>query len=185
MKTTRSILYAVLVLIFAFSSVSRANDDNPANPTKKVVKTFTKEDISKIADAYVNNNIHVENAAFVDVDGDGIFDMLVFKKGNVEYYRNTGTLESPYFVLENAHYDKYETPSLIKIGMPMPIFFVDAKGNGKIDMFAIQKLDFNSQTNKYEYRVLYADGFLGLSTATLIVIVLVLAIIVLVIMIIH
>ena len=185
MKTTRSIFYAVLLFIFAFSSFSLANNDNPTNTTRKVIRIFSKEDISKIADAYVNNNMHIENAAFVDVDGDGIFDMLVFKKGNVEYYRNAGSLESPYFVLENSHYDKYETPSLIKIGMPMPIFFVDAKGNGKIDMFAIQKLDFNSQTNKYEYRVLYADGFLGLSTATLIVIVLVLAIIVLALMIIH
>ncbi|MGA2669591.1 MAG: VCBS repeat-containing protein [Ignavibacteria bacterium] len=185
MKTTRSILYSVLLLIFAFSSVARANDDNPANPTKKVVKTFTKEDISKIADAYVNNNMHIENAAFVDVDGDGIFDMLVFKKGNVEYYRNTGSLENPYFVLENSHYDKYETPSLIKIGMPMPIFFADTKGDGKLDMFAIEKLDFNSHTNKYDYRVLHAEDVLGLGTGTLITIILVLVIIVLAIAIIH
>lgn len=185
MKTIRPILYTVLLLIFAFSSVSRANDDNPANPTKKVVKTFYKKDISKIADVYVNNNMHIENAAFVDIDGDGIFDMLAFKNGNVEYYRNTGSLESPYFVLENSHYDKYENASLIKVGLPMPIFFADNKGDGKLDMFAIQKLDFNSETNKYEYRVLHAHDVLGLGTGTLITIILVLVIIVLAIAILH
>jgi hypothetical protein len=185
MITTRSILYTVLLLIFAFSSITRADNDNPINPTKKVIKIFTKEDISKLADAYVNNNMHIENAAFVDVDKDGIFDMLVFNKGNVEYYRNIGTLESPNFVLENSHYDKYETPSLIKIGMPMPIFFADAKGNGKLDMFAIKKLDFNSQTNKYDYRVLHAEDIFGLDTPLLITIILVLVIIILVIAIVH
>ena len=185
MKTTRSIFYAVLLFIFAFSSFSLANNDNPTNTTRKVIRIFSKEDISKIADAYVNNNMHIENAAFVDVDGDGIFDMLVFKKGNVEYYRNAGSLESPYFVLENSHYDKYETPSLMKIGIPMPIFFADTKGAGKLDMFAIEKLGFNSQTNKYDYRVLHSEDVLGLSTGTLITIILVLVIIVLVIAIVH
>jgi hypothetical protein len=185
MKINRSILYTVLLLIFAFSSVSRANDDNPLNPTKKVIKVFSKEDISRIADAYVNNNINIENAAFVDVDGDGIFDMLAFKKGNIEYYRNVGSLERPNFVLENSHYDKYETPSLIKIGLPMPIFFADSKGDGKLDAFAIKKLDFNSHTNKYDYRVLRAEDVLGLDTPLLITIILVLVIIVLVIAIVH
>jgi hypothetical protein len=185
MKNTRPIFYTVLLLIFAFSSVSRANDDNPINPIKKVIKTFSKEDISKIADAYVNNNMHIENAAFVDVDGDGIFDMLVFKKGNIEYYRNVGSLENPYFVLENSHYDKYETPSLIKIGLPMPMFFADAKGDGKLDVFAVEKLDFNSHTSKYDYRVLHAEQIFGLDTPVLITIILVLVIIVLVIAIVH
>ncbi len=178
-------MYTVLLMIFALTSVSRANDDNPINPTKKVIKTFSKEDILKIADAYVNNNMHIENAAFVDVDGDGIFDMLVFKKGNVEYYRNTGSLESPNFVLENSHYDKYETPSLIKIGIPMPMFFADTKGEGKLDIFAVEKLDFNSQTNQYDYRVLHQEDVLGLGTGTLITIILVLVIIVLAIAILH
>ena len=185
MKTNRSILYIVLLMIFAFSSVSKANDGNPVVTTKKVIRTFSKEDITKIADAYVNNNTHIENAAFVDVDGDGIFDMLVFKKGNVEYYRNIGSLENPYFALENSHYDKYETPSLINIGMPMPIFFADAKGDGKLDIFAVEKLDFNSQTNKYDYRVLHAEDAFGLGTGTLITIILVLVVIVLVIAIVH
>lgn len=185
MKVTRSVLYTILILFFAFTSVSRANDDNPVNPTKKVSKTFTKEDISKIADAYVNNNMHIENAAFVDVDKDGIFDMLVFKKGNIEYYRNVGSIENPYFILENSHYDKYETPSLIKIGLPMPMFLADTKGEGKLDLFAIEKLDFNSQTGKYDYRVLHQEDVLGLSTGVLITIILVLLIIVLVIAIVH
>ena len=183
MKTFRTILYTFLLLFFAFSPILRANDDNPTTPVTKVIKTFSKEDISKIADAYVNNNTNIENAAFVDVDGDGIFDMLVFKKGNVEYYRNIGSLETPYFALENSHYDKYDNPLLTR--MPMPIFFADTKGKGVLDMFAIEKLDFNSQTNKYEYRVLYSENVFGLSTGTLIAIILVLIIIVLVIAIIH
>lgn len=183
MKITRTILYTVLLFVFAFTSVSHSNNVNPSNPTKR--KTFSKEDILKLADAYVNNNIQVENAAFVDVDGDGMFDMLVFQKGNIEYYRNTGTLESPYFVLENSHYDKYETPSLIKIGLPMPMFFADSKGNGKLDVFAVKKLDFNSKTNKYDYRILHEEDIFGLDTPVLITIILVLVIIVLVIAIIH
>ena len=181
MKTNRAILYTVLLLIFAFASVARANDNDPSNLTKKAVKTYTIADISKICDVYVHNNTNIEKSAFIDVDGDGNFDMLVFQKSNVEYYRNTGTLEKPYFVLENAHYDKIESASFIKVGMPMPIFFADNKGNGKLDMFAIQKVDFNSETNKYEYKVLHADNVLGLGTGTLITIILVLVIIVLVI----
>jgi hypothetical protein len=52
-------------------------------------------------------------------------------------------------------------------------------------MFAIEKLDFNSHTNKYDYRVLHAEDVLGLGTGTLITIILVLVIIVLAIAIIH
>ena len=106
--------------------------------------------------------------------------MLVFNNGVVEYYKNTGTLEEPFFVLENPHYDKYESPAILKTGMPMPVFFADAKGNGKMDIFGVKELGFNEQTNKYDYRILHAENSLDLDTGTLITIILVLVIVLLV-----
>lgn len=174
----RTLVITAIVLLLSFYSVSATGvDNNKPNGTSK--RIFTKSDIEKIADAYVNNNLHKENPVFADVDNDGIFDMLVFNKGIVEYYRNTGTVESPFFVLVNDHYDKYEVPKVLKTGMPMPIFFADATGNGKLDMFAVKQLDFNRETQKYDYRVMYSENVLGLDTGTLITIILVLVIVIL------
>ena len=174
----RTLVIASVILLLSFYAVpAYANDNNPNEPSKKI---FTRSDIEKIADSYVNNNLHKENPVFVDVDNDGIFDMLVFNKGVVEYYKNTGTLENPFFVLINDHYDKYEVPKVLKTGMPMPIFFADARGTGKLDMFAVKQLDFNRETQKYDYRVMYAENILGLDTGTLITIILVLVIVILV-----
>ena len=175
-KNMPLILTTVFLLLSSNSLFASDNDKFPGEQSKKI---FTKSDIEKIADAYVNNNLHKENPVFVDVDKDGIFDMLIFNKGVVEYYRNTGTLDNPYFVLENAHYDKYEVPGVLKTGMPMPIFFADATGNGKLDMFAVKQLDFNRDTQKYDYRVMYSENILGLDTGTLITIILVLVIVIL------
>jgi hypothetical protein len=164
--------FALILLLF--TTISLRADNNP------IKKTFTKSDIEKLADAYVNNNVQAKNPAIVDVDGDGKFDLLVFDKGNVEYYRNTGTLEQPFFILENAHYDKYEIPTLLPIGLPCPIFFADKDGKGKVDMFAVTKLDYNPQTKKFEYRILHGENVLNLDTGTLITIILVLVIVLLV-----
>lgn len=180
MKKYKNISLVLTALILLLSSCSVSASDNGKNPIEPSNKIFTKSDIERIAGAYINNNLHKENPVFVDVDNDGIFDMLIFNKGVVEYYRNTGTLDKPYFVLENAHYDKYEVPEVLKTGMPMPMFFADATGNGNLDMFAVKQLDFNREMQKYDYRVMYAENFLGLDTGTLITIILVLVIIVLV-----
>jgi hypothetical protein len=171
-----------LLILFLLLTISYSLLADAGNPLKK---TYTKKDIEKLADAYVNNDVHAKDPAIVDVDGDGKFDLLVFDKGNVAYYRNTGTLEQPHFELVNAHYDKYEIPALLPMDLPCPIFFADKDGKGKVDMFAVTKLDYNQQTQKYNYRILYAENFLGLDTGTLITIILVLVIVLLVLAIIH
>ena len=76
---------------------------------------FTNEDIKKLAGMYVENNLGLKNPAIVDVDKDGDFDILIFNSGNVEYYKNTGTLENPFFVAENMKYDKYSSTSIIDL----------------------------------------------------------------------
>ncbi len=151
------------------------------NPTPK--KVFTNEDIKKLADAYVENNLGLKNPAIVDVDGDGDFDILIFKDGNVEYYKNTGTLEKPFFVAENMKYDKYTTAAFIDISLPYPVFFADKNGDGKPDMFVVKDKIYDSQQQRNEYKVLYAQNALGLDTGVLVTIVLVLLIVVLVIII--
>jgi hypothetical protein len=177
--TMRKINVKIVILLFLCTSIGLIAENNPLK------KTFTKSDIEKIADAYVNNDVHAKNPAIVYVDGDGKFDLLVFDKGNVAYYRNTGTLEQPHFELVNDHYDKYEIPKMLPVGLPYPIFFADKDGKGKVDMFAVTKLDYNPQTQKYDYRILHAENALGLDTGTLITIILVLVIVLLVLAIIH
>jgi hypothetical protein len=66
-----------------------------------------------------------------------------------------------------------------------PIFFANKDGKGKVDMFTVTKLDYNQQTQKYDYRILHAENALNLDTGTLITIILVLVIVLLVLAIIH
>ncbi len=171
----------VSVLFFIISSASYSYSDNPA-PVKKI---FSTEDIKKLADKYINNNLNLKNPAIVDVDGDGIFDILIFNDGNVEYYRNTGTLEEPLFVPVNMHYDKYSTAFFMKATLPYPIFFADRDGDGKPDLFAITDKVYDPVQQKSEYKVLYAKNSLDLDTGTLITIILILVIVVLLIAILH
>lgn len=171
-------LAAFVLLLISNTLIASYIPEGGTVPDPK--KVFTKQDIEKIADVYLHNNLYKENPVFIDINKDGLFDMLVFNRGVVEYYRNTGTLENPYFVLENSHYDKYEIPPLLKTGMPMPIFFADTRGEGKMDMFAVKTLDFNEKTNKFDYRILHAENVLDMDTGTLITIILVLVIILLV-----
>jgi FG-GAP-like repeat len=143
------------------------------------VNVYTKEDIKKLADVYVRNNLELKNPAIVDVDRDGDFDILIFNDGKVEYYKNTGSLEKPFFVPENMQYDKYNAASLVDIALPYPVFFADKNGDGSPDMFVVKDKIYDSREQKYEYKILYADNFLGLDTGVLITIVLVLLIVVL------
>lgn len=146
---------------------------------------YSTGDIKKIAGAYVNNNLHLKNPAFVDVSGDGKFDILMFNDGNVEYYRNTGTLEQPFFVLEDKHYSKYSTAAFFSVQLPYPVFFADNTGNGKMDAFVVRDMGINRETNQQEFDVIVAKNAMDLDTGTLITIILVLVIVVLVIAIIR
>lgn len=166
--------YIIFILTFSVLFVFNSRADE-----NKVQKTFSKDDIKKLAYAYVHNNVNVENPAIVDVDKDGKFDLLKFNDGNVEYYRNIGTLEEPKFVLENKHYDKYTEASFLKTGMPMPIFFADKDGDGDLDMFAVRETGFNTLTQQNEYKVYTAENSMDLDTGTLITIILVLVIVLL------
>jgi hypothetical protein len=178
---------SIIILIILFSFVSlKADEKNPSNNGKTLVqKVFTKEDIKKLSDSYVNNNMHVTNPAIVDVDGDGNFDLLKFNDGKVEYYRNTGSLEEPKFVLENKNYDSYQEASFLKTGMPMPIFFADKDGDGDLDLFAVKEKGYNQLTQQNEYKIYAAENSLDLDTGTLITIILVLVIALLILMILR
>jgi len=178
----------IFILLFSipFSLTLKADGVNPAaNGMESVHKTFSKYDIQKLAGAYVNNNLHIKNPAIVDVDGDGVFDLLKFNDGNVEYYRNTGTLEKPEFVLENKHYDSYKEASFLKTGMPMPVFFADKDGDGDLDLFAVRDMGFNTLTQQNEYNVYPAENAFDLDTGTLITIILILVIVLLLLAILH
>jgi hypothetical protein len=172
--------YLIFVLsISAFLNVnSKADIKNNITKTASH-KTFSKEEIRKIADFYVHNNMNIKNPAIIDVDGDGVFDILNFNDGNVEYYRNTGTLEQPEFILENKHYDSYKEASFLKTGMPMPIFFADKDGDGDLDLYAVKETGFNTLTQQNEYKVYTAENAFDMDTGTLITIILVLVIVLL------
>lgn len=140
---------------------------------------FTDEDITKLSPAYMEAKLNFENPVFVDVDKDGDFDALKFADGNVEYYKNNGTLEAPYFVLENRNYDKYDKALFIDPKMPYPMFFADSDGDGDMDLFVVKDKVFNKSEMKYNYKVSSAENTLDLDTATLITIILVLVIVLL------
>jgi len=168
----------ILTLLTLLASNLKADGDSGS-------RVFTKEEIKKLSDLYVHNNLNIENPAIVDVDGDGNFDLLKFNNGNVEYYRNTGTLEKPNFVPENKNYDSYKEASFLKTGMPMPVFFADKDGDGDLDMFAVNEKGFNTLTQQNEYKIYTSENALDLDTGTLITIILILVIVLLVLMILR
>lgn len=163
-----------------FSNEGPAEQD-PASPKS----VFTKQDIKDLAEVYLNNNLGLKNPAIVDVDKDGDFDILIFNDGNVQYYKNTGTLETPFFIPENMKYDKYTTAAFFDAALPYPVFFADRNGDASPDMFVVQDKMFDAKNQKYEYKVYYAENDLNLDTGVLITIVLVLLIVVLLIVIIR
>ncbi|HEY3250779.1 MAG TPA: VCBS repeat-containing protein [Ignavibacteria bacterium] len=143
-------------------------------------KIFSKEDIKKLAGAYLEGKLSFENPIFVDVDKDGDFDALKFNSGNVEYYKNTGTIENPVFILENKNYDKYDIAFFADPKMPYPIFFADMDGDKDLDLFVIRDKEYNRVEKKYNYNISTASNALDLDTGTLITIILVLVIVILV-----
>jgi hypothetical protein len=114
------------------------------------------------------------------MDRDGDFDALNFNKGNVEYYKNVGTLESPSFILENPKYDKYEEAFFVASKMPYPMFFADMDGDKDVDMFVVKSKEFNNITQRFEYDLGSAENHVDLDTGTLITIILVLVIVLLI-----
>ena len=79
-------------------------------------------------------------------------------------------MEKPFFVPENMKYDKYSSASIIDMTLPYPVFFADKNGDSSPDMFVVKDKIFDSKQQKYEYKVLYAENGLDLSTGTLITI---------------
>lgn len=146
-------------------------------PGKRI---FSKQDILKLTDVYINNNLNIKNPAIVDVDLDGDFDILSFADGNVEYYENIGILEKPNFILKNKNFDSYKPAVMISSGMPMPVFFADKDGDGDMDLFAVKESGYNSITRTNDYRILYAENALDIDTATLVTLILILVIVILV-----
>jgi len=161
---------AILLILFFIKVVQSENSE----------RIFQKEEIKRLAGIYLENKLGFENPVFVDVDKDGDFDALNFDDGNVEYYKNTGTLENPLFVLENKHYDKYDVAFFIEPHMPYPIFFADMDGDNDMDLFVVKDKEFNKSEKKFEYRISSAENALDLDTGTLITIILVLVIVLLI-----
>ncbi len=174
--------FIIISLFILFVSNNPFFASNGPAPVKKI---FSVDEIKGLAEGYVNNNLGLKNPAIVDVDGDGNFDILIFNNGNVEYYRNTGTLEKPFFVSENMHYDKYSTAFFFNGNLPYPIFFADKNGDGKPDMFIVKDKIEDNTLQKAEYKVLYAENVMELETGTLITIILILVIVLLVLAIVH
>ena len=170
MKNLQKILVSIFIISLAIPLLA---DESPG-------RTFSNNDIKKLAGKYIENNLNVSNPAFVDEDGDGDFDLLSFDKGNVALYRNTGTLENPSFVLENKNYEKYVNASPFISGFPVPLFFADSDGDGDLDMFTVKDKGIDEETGTRQYRVLHAENALNLDTGTLITIILVLVIVLLV-----
>jgi len=164
----------ILTLILFFTGILK-----PDEP----LKIFSKEEIKKLAGAYLENKLAFQNPVLVDVDKDGDFDALHFENGNVEYYKNTGSQDKPVFVLENKNYDKYNAAFLIDPKLSYPLFFADADGDGDMDLFAVLDKEYNKSEKKYDYNVSSGNNFLGLDTGTLVTIILILVIVLLVLMI--
>ncbi len=164
-----------LIFIFAvlFLSCPILRADSPSE-TKKV---FSKKDIKNLASQYLNNNIGIKNPVMVDIDDDGDFDILKFtSKGNVEYYKNTGTLEQPLFVLENKNFDNYEVNSFLP-KMLIPVFIADKDGDKDPDFFGIVRDGYDSKTLQQRYKTLYVENTMFFDNYTLITIILVLIVI--------
>jgi hypothetical protein len=105
---------------------------------------------------------------------------LKFDNGNVEYYKNTGSLENPLFILEDKHYDSYSVGFFVEPKMPYPIFFADNDGDKDLDMFVVKDKEYNRYEKKFNYKIASAGNALNLDTGTLITIILVLVIVILV-----
>lgn len=170
MKKLTEIILAVSIL-FAFNSFAYAGIAD---------KKFTKEEIKKLSGSYLEGKLEFANPVIVDVDKDGDFDALKFDDGNVEYYKNVGSLENPSFILENKNFDEYDPAFFVSAKVPYPIFFADKDGDADMDLFVVKDKIYDRSQQKYKYEVSYSENALGLDTGTLITIILVLIIVILV-----
>lgn len=185
MKKT-NLFFLIFTLAFfslSFTQFSMADDNPPAK-----LNTYTKADIQKIAEKFVNNNLKINDPAIVDVNGDDKFDILNFvsegeREGDIEYYRNTGTNEEPVFVLENAKYGEVGSYNAFFNGMPVPVFFADSDGDNDVDLFAIMDKNYDKKSGTTLYDVQELENTMDLDHYTLITIILILAIVVLLIII--
>jgi len=168
----KTIILLTFFLVFA-SVYSIYSSEQP-------VRSFTKEDITKLSGPYLEGKLDFENPVMVDVDKDGDFDALKFDNGNVEYHKNVGTLDSPSFVLEDKNYESYSNVLFIEAKIPYPLFFADTDGDDDLDMFVIKDRSYNKQQQKFEYKVSSAENTADLSFGTLITIILILVIVLLV-----
>lgn len=167
-------LISIIAVLFLSCSTLRAN---PPSETKKY---FSTKDIQGLAAKYINNNVKVNNPLIIDIDNDGKFDLLKFtSKGNIKYYRNTGSLEEPFFILEDKHYSNYEVNSFLPV-MLIPMFFADSDGDKDMDVFCIMKDGYDSKTFQQKYEVTHVENTMFFDNAVLITIILVLVIIALV-----
>jgi hypothetical protein len=169
---------AIVITLIMFVMIGASKADIPG-------KTFTKKEIKDLSGAYLEGKLDFDNPVIVDVDKDGDFDALKFDNGNVSYYKNVGTLESPSFILENKNYDKYDEAFFISSKMPYPIFFADKDGDADVDLFVVKDKEYNQSFSKYDYEISYSENSLDLDTGTLITIILILVIVVLVIAIVR
>ncbi|MGH2575163.1 MAG: hypothetical protein ACRDFC_05615, partial [Ignavibacteria bacterium] len=112
---TKILFFIIFLNCISFNLKADERYDSKSASDKR---TFSKEDIMDLCDPYLNSGLKIDNPAVVDVDKDGDFDILVFKDGRVEFYKNNGTLYSPEIVLENKNYDSYELASFLSEGMP-------------------------------------------------------------------
>lgn len=173
-------LVSVIVIVLISVSILKADEVSPVN------KTFSKKDILSLSGPYINNNTGVKNPIMADVDNDGDFDILKFtSKGNVEYYKNSGTLEKPIFSLENKNFDKYEVSSFLPKGLLLPVFFADKDGDKDPDVFAIVKGDYDLKNHQQKYETVYIENTMDLDNYTLITIILVLLIVALLVIIVR
>jgi hypothetical protein len=171
MKTKINLILFVLLL---FCAPLLKADDEPK------LKVYNKSEINKIAENYLNNNLKIENPAVVDVDNDGVFDILNFtEKGNVEYYRNAGTTEKPDFVLVDKKYGDVEIHSMLH-GIPKPVFFADKDGDNDVDLFVIMDKEYDTKTQQQQYKISALENTMDLDHYTLITVILILLIVVLV-----
>lgn len=170
MKKLPQIIF-VMVILFTFTFLANAGITD---------KKFTKEEIKELSGFYLEGKLDFGNPVIVDVDKDGDFDALKFDDGNVEYYKNVGSLENPSFILENKNYDKYDPAFFVSAKVPYPIFFADKDGDSDMDLFVVKDKVYDKSQQKYQYDVSYSENALGLDTGTLITIILVLIIVILV-----
>ena len=67
--------------------------------------------------------------SFVDIDDDGDFDLFVGEKGKLHHYENTGSANSPSFVLRTQNYANISVPFALAPA------FADIDGDGDFDLF--------------------------------------------------